>query len=147
MPTLTIAQAASRLGVSAARVSQLLSSCALEGPAQPPGKRAPKNAPRVWEESLERHLLVRRDGRKRGADPQPAEVATLRDDAIRLKIALDVTHEQLVEQRQQTARVTQMLADAVETLQREQDLARRSDEVYESMSTTLTSHLLPDTSA
>ncbi|UZK92645.1 hypothetical protein OIO89_00650 (plasmid) [Mycobacterium ulcerans] len=55
----TLADAGKQLGVTAQRVSQMLSSGELTGP-QYPQQRVPKNAVRVWKWSLDQELARRR---------------------------------------------------------------------------------------
>ena len=143
---LTRRAAAEQLGVTPARISQLLASGQLRGPAQAAGRRAPKNAPRVWRESLEAYARERRGGGRQGiaAAGEMSNLA-LRDDLLRLKYALDQSREQVSKERAQTARVTALLAEAVEALRHEQETASVSEQVIESLSTIWTTHLFPDT--
>jgi hypothetical protein len=142
---LTIVDAATRLRVSRQRISQMLTRGDLDGPPQQPGVRASHNAPRVYLASLEA-WEVRRAGLRptRGGRPdQPCEAA-LRDDAYRLKLALDVARDQLVRQRRQNERLVSMLADTVAALKDEQALAREAERITEEYATIASNHLAPD---
>src|SRR2546423_14767273 len=59
---LTLAEAASRLGVKPQRISQMLRSGDLSGPTIRPGRRAPKGVGRVWENSLQHEIDKRQAG-------------------------------------------------------------------------------------
>jgi len=74
---------------------------------------------------------------------KPSE-AVLKDDAYRLKIALDVARDHVGRQRQQNERLTALLAQAVAALQEEQALAREADRITEEYATIATNHLAPD---
>lgn len=147
MDALTIGQAAHALGITPQRVSQLLAAGALEGPEPPPGQRAPRDAPRVWLESLEAEQQ-RRSAIPAQSKPQRRtydDPDALRDDVFRLKAALDAARDQLARQREQTRRVTRLLADTVAALQEQQELAQEADRITEAYSTLATTHLAPDT--
>lgn len=147
MDVLTIGQAAHALGITPQRVSQLLAAGTLEGPATPPGQRAPRDAPRVWLESLEaeQQRRVALPGRSKPRRQIPDNPDALRDDAFRLKVALDAARDQLARQREQTRRVTRLLAETVAALQEQQELAQEADRITEAYSTLATTQLAPDT--
>lgn len=142
---LSIRDAATRLGVTRQRVSQMLAAGDLTGPPQPAGARAPRNAPRVFVASLE-SWEADRDGHRGGPPRQRSSAAeeALRDDAYRLKLALDVARDQLSKQRLQNEKLTGLLADAVATLQAEQVMARESERITEEYAAIATNHLAPD---
>jgi hypothetical protein len=80
---LTLAEAAERLDVTPARISQLITAGRLEGPDYGHG-RAPKNAPRVWIWSVEEYEHARAATRRassakalRGTRPLDQRVSTL----------------------------------------------------------------------
>lgn len=137
----TIRQAAERLSVTPQRVSQMLRDHTLDGPPQP-GGRAPRNVPRVYLRSLS-DLETRRAGRSVVSQPRVRE-SLLRDDAHRLKLALDIARDQLSRQRQQNERLTTLLAETVAALQDEQALARQADRITEECAALATNHLAPD---
>lgn len=141
---MTLTEAASRLGVTPQRVSQLLSQGRLQGPSQSPGARARKNAPRVYLSSIEERIAQKALPRsQRGRTTSLSETA-LRDDAHRLKLALDVARDQIARQRQQNERLTALLAETVAALRDEQALARKADEITEQYAAIATNHLAPD---
>ena len=141
---LTLKEAASHLGVSPQRISQMLKDGDLDGPPQRPGARAPRNAPRVYMASLEERVARHaKPQRERGRAAMPSEAA-LRDDAHRLKLALDVARDQIARQRQQNERLVALLAEAVAALREEQALARDADQITEQYAAIATNHLAPD---
>lgn len=145
MKALTIIDAATRMGVSRQWVNQMLTRGDLDGPPQPPGARAPRNAPRVYLASLEAREERQADSRSPGQTSRhPPTEAGLRDDAYRLKLALDVARDQVAGQRKQNERLASLLADAVLALQQEQALAREAEQITEAYATIATTHLAPD---
>lgn len=142
----TIQDAAARLGVTRQRINQMLTAGDLDGPHQPAGARAPRNAPRVFIASLESweadHAGRRRSGlsRSRSFDAE----AVLRDDAYRMKLALDTARDQLTKQRLQNEKLAGLLADAVAALQAEQAMAREAERITEEYAAIATNHLAPD---
>lgn len=138
---LTIAEAAALLGVTRARIHQLLAAGDLTGPDFA-GSRAPKGAGRVWPDSAEARQRVGRHRSSRSPEREARETG-LRDDVYRLKIALDVARDSLRAERTQTARVTDLLARTVAALSEQQQLAIRADELAEGYSTILTDLLGP----
>lgn len=68
----------------------------------------------------------------------------MRDDAHRLKLALDVARDQIARHRRQNERLTLLLADAVAALREEQALAREADQITEQYAALATNHLAPD---
>lgn len=140
---LTIQAAATRLGVSRQRIHQMLTAGDLDGPPQTSGARAPRNAPRVFVSSLET-WEAGRAGQRRGF-PSISE-AMFRDDAHRMKLALDIARDQLSKQRRQSERLIGLLADAVAALQTEQAMAREAERITEEYAAIATNHLAPDIS-
>jgi len=136
---LTIGQAATLLGVTQQRVHQLLSRGVLVGPRIPGGQRAQRGAPRVWRSSAEDYLRRRRPR----ASNVPAS-SELRDDVLRLKIALDAARDVIAQERKQSRRLARLLADAVESLQEEQRLADAAEIITEQYASIVTTHLMPD---
>lgn len=141
----TIQDAATRLGVTRQRINQMLTAGDLDGPPQPAGARAPRNALRVFIASLESweaDHAGRRSGprRLRSSDVE----AVLRDDAYRMKLALDTARDQLTKQRLQNEKLAGLLADAVAALQAEQAMARETERITEEYAAIATNHLAPD---
>lgn len=141
---ITIQDAATRLGVTRQRISQLLKSGALDGPPQASGVRGLPNAPRVYVASVQERQTRRAPSRQGGRRPVTGSEATLKDDAHRLKLALDVARDQIARQRGQNERLASLLAQAVAALQDEQALARDSDRITEQYAAIATNHLAPD---
>lgn len=144
MEALTIKDAATCLHVSRQRVSQMLAAGDLDGPVQRPGVRASRDVPRVYVASVEAWGAHRANPSARRARLATAEGETLRDDAHRLKLALDVARDQIARQRTQNERLATLLADTVAALQEEQALAREADRITEEYATIATNHLAPD---
>lgn len=141
----TIQDAATCLGVTPQRINQMLAAGDLTGPSQPSGKRAPRNALRVFSASLESWQASHTGRRHRPRHPEPSELeAALRDDAYRMKLALDIARDQLTQQRLQNERLTGLLADAVAALQSEQAMARETERISEEYAAIVTNHLAPD---
>ncbi|WP_143537911.1 MULTISPECIES: hypothetical protein [unclassified Rhodococcus (in: high G+C Gram-positive bacteria)] len=138
---MTIRDAATRLGVSRQRINQMLKARDLYGPPQPSGTRAPRNAPRVFVSSLE-SWEAGHAGRRGGS--HTVSEATLRDDAYRMKLALDVARDQLTMERRQNEKLTGLLADAVAALQAEHEMARKAERITEEYAAIATNHLGPD---
>jgi len=148
---LTLAEAAAALGVKPQRISQMLRSGALRGPAVRPG-RAPKGAGRVWRDEIEREISERetrsRARRRRSSDgpqagPSAREAAAV-EAALRMKIGLDEARRRLKEERQTQKRLVRMLADAVAEIGRAQATADSLDGIAETYSEALTQLLTPD---
>jgi 1,6-anhydro-N-acetylmuramate kinase len=68
----------------------------------------------------------------------------LRDDVLRLKIALDAARDVIAQERKQSRRLARLLADAVESLQEEQRLADAAEIITEQYASIVTTHLMPD---
>lgn len=141
---MTIQDAAARLGVTRQRISQMLKSGALDGPPQPAGVRGLPNAPRVYVASLQKRQAHRPTGQQAGRRPVTQSEAALRDDAHRLKLALDAARDQIARQRGQNERLASLLAQVVAALQEEQSLAREADHITEQYAAIATNHLAPD---
>lgn len=143
MQALTISEAARQLGVTPQRVHALLRTGGLAGPAKPAEGRAPRGAPRVYISSIEQRLAsMLSDESARPRDDAATRV--LRDDAQRLKIALDAARDQMARLRQQNARLTSLLAETVAALQQEQAMAEQADVIAEQYASIATSHLGPE---
>ncbi|MGN7778853.1 hypothetical protein ACTJJE_04955 [Mycolicibacterium sp. 22603] len=141
----TIRDAAARLGVTRQRINQMLSAGDLNGPRQPEGARAPRNALRVFVASLESWEADHAGRRSGSSGPRPRDVAqVLRDDAYRMKLALDAARDQVTKQRLQNEKLVSLLADAVAALQAEQAMARESERITEEYAAIATNHLAPD---
>jgi len=144
---LTIADAATRLGVTTQRISQLLRTGVLSGPPQPVGRRAPKNAPRVWLASLLTHEEQRAQqreptGTRRRRRSRPS--AQVESAAIHaLKVSLDLARESLAEERQRSRNLTDLLAQTVAELGAQHDLAERADKIADGYSQALSELLAP----
>lgn len=144
---LTIADTATRLGVTTQRVSQLLSEGTLSGPPQPEGRRAPKNATRVWLASLltyEEQRAQRRTPagtRPRGRRTPATQVESAAIHA--LKVSLDLARESLAEERQRSRRLTDLLAQTVAELGAQHDLADRAETIADGYSHALSELLAP----
>lgn len=141
----TIQDAATRLGVTPQRVSQMLKSGVLTGPPQPPGARGVPNAPRVYVASIQDRQMQRASTQHGDGRPGTRSEAALKDDAHRLKLALDVARDQIARQRDQNERLASLLAQTVAALQEEQALARESERITEQYAAIATNHLAPDT--
>lgn len=141
---MTIQEAATRLRVTRQRISEMLKSGVLDGPPQPPGVRARPNVPRVYVTSLQDREAHKATGQRGGGRSATPSEAALKDDAHRLKLALDVARDQIVRQRGQNERLTSLLAQAVAALQEEQALARQGDRITEQYAAIATNHLAPD---
>lgn len=148
---LTLAEAATALGVSPQRISQMLSKGDLHGPAMGSG-RAPKGVGRVWRDEIEREIGEResnsRRRRTRGSgqphgSPSAREAAAL-EAALRMKIGLDDARRNLKEERQVRMRLVSMLADAVAEIGRAQAEADTFDGIADAYSEALTQLLIPD---
>lgn len=141
----TILDAAARLGVTRQRVNQMLSAGDLDGPAQTQAVRARRNAPRVFVASLESLEARRTSDRSNPERAMPVLAETLlRDDAYRMKMALDVARDQIAQQRLQNEKLTGLLADAVDALKAEQAMARETERITEEYAAIATNHLAPD---
>lgn len=126
----------------------MLAARDLDGPTQRLGVRASPNAPRVSISSVEAWESRRADRRTaRSSGRATVTEAGLKDDAYRLKIALDLARDQITRQRQQNERLAALLAETVVALQQEQALAREADGIAEQYATIATNHLAPDTMA
>jgi hypothetical protein len=135
---LTISEAAERLGVTGARIHQMLASGDLLGPPVE-GARGRPGAPRVWASSIEDEVNRRERGDKRGSRPSQ------NDGAVQaLKIALDASRDALRAQRRHTAQITDLLAQAVAALQAQERLTAQADELADGYSGALTQLLSPD---
>lgn len=141
---LTIKDAATRLGVSPQRVSQMLTAGDLDGPHQPAGIRAPRGVPRVHVVSIEVWEAHRANPQARRTRLAAPTEARLRDDAHRLKVALDVARDQITRQRTQNERLSALLSDAVAVLRDEQALAREEARITEEYASIATNHLAPE---
>lgn len=73
-----------------------------------------------------------------------AAIRVLRDDAQRLKIALDAARDQMARLRQQNARLTSLFAETVDALQQEQAMAEQADVITEQYASIATNHLGPE---
>lgn len=134
-----------RLGVTRQRISQMLAAGDLDGPPQPSGARAPRNAPRVFTASLDSWETGHADRRNGPRRPGSSELETaLKDDAYRLKLALDIARDQLAQQRRQNEKLTGLLATAVAAVQAEQAMARETERITEEYAAVATNHLAPD---
>ncbi|WP_225331267.1 hypothetical protein [Mycobacterium intracellulare] len=163
----SLADAGELLGVTAQRVSQMLSSGQLTGPKYPQ-KRVPKHAVRVWKWSLDQEFA------RRQAPPPPRQ-APHRPDAVadraafaqwwerqearvnaaahELKVAADLARQQASEDRRKArqlmsklARVTVQQTELIQLLK--EDLAadsERSERILDAYSDALTQLLAPDT--
>ncbi|SOJ58151.1 hypothetical protein MSIMFB_05631 [Mycobacterium simulans] len=134
-----------RLGVTRQRINQMLTAGDLDGPCQPAGARAPRNALRVFISSLESWESDHAGRRSGPPRPRPSDAeAVLRDDAYRMKLALDAARDQLAQQRLQNEKLAGLLADAVAALQAEQAMAREAERITEEYATIATNHLAPN---
>jgi hypothetical protein len=150
-PAVTLAEAASRLGVTAQRVNQLLNLGQLSGPDVGSG-RARKNAQRVWESSL-RDEIARRSRDHVSKPSAQASAARSRasareaaaiDATLQLKLRLDDAREALRRERQSNERLTNVLAAVTAELQAAQSQADRLDDIAAGYSEALTQLLIPD---
>lgn len=141
----SISQAADRLEVSPQRVSQMLASGHLRGP-HIAGTRAPKNAPRVYVDSLDEAIARRRDRQSHVFPPSDHQGdLAVKDDLWRMKVALDAARDQIARQRRQNERLVTLLAETVAALQHEQAMAQESERIAEEYASILTTHLAPET--
>jgi hypothetical protein len=141
----TIQDAAARLGVTRQRINQMLTAGDLDGPRHPAGARAPRNALRVFIASLESWEADHAGRRSGPPRPRSSDVdAVLRDDAYRMKLALDTARDQLTKQRRQNEKLAGLLADTVAALQTEQAMARETERITEEYAAIATNHLAPD---
>lgn len=148
---LTITEAAAALGVCRQRVSQMLRDGLLEGPRIGPG-RAPKNAPRVWPDTLQAEIDRRRqqaesgrmlDGDARDSrDRRPASSASTA--VLAMKVQLDTARDALRIERRTNQHLTRLLADAVAELQTAQEQSDRLDDIASGYSDALTQVGIPD---
>ncbi|MGH3724609.1 MAG: hypothetical protein ACRDUS_10865 [Mycobacterium sp.] len=142
---MTIQGAATRLGVTRQRISQMLAAGDLDGPLQPAEARAPRNALRVFIASLESWEASHAGRRNGPRHPRSPELgAALRDDAYRMKLALDIARDQLTQQRLQNEKLTRLLADTIAALQAEQAMSREAERITEEYAAIATNHLAPD---
>jgi hypothetical protein len=150
---LTLAEAASRLGVKPQRISQMLRSGDLSGPTVGPG-RAPKGVGRVWESSLQHEIDkrladTRRSRRPRTSDgdvqigPSAREAASL-EAVLQMKVRLDAAREALREERQANKRLTNMLAAVVAELEAAHAQSDHLDNIAEGYSEALAQLTIPD---
>jgi hypothetical protein len=150
---LTLAEAASRLGVTPQRISQMLRSGDLSGPTMGPG-RAPKGVGRVWESSLQHEIdkrLVnirrrRRPGTSNG-DVQTgssAREAAALEAVLQMKVRLDDAREALRHERRASKRLTNLLAAAVAELEAARTQSDRLDNIAEGYSEALAQLIIPD---
>lgn len=162
----SLADSAALLGVTAQRVSQMLSSGKLSGP-QYRQKRVPKHAVRVWKWSLDEELARRQTSPPpRRAPHHPDAVADnaafgqwwqrqearVNAAAHELKVAADLARHQAREDRRtarqlmsKLARVTIQQAELIELLK--EDLAadsERNERILDAYSDALTQLLAPD---
>ncbi|WP_244890287.1 MULTISPECIES: hypothetical protein [Mycobacterium simiae complex] len=162
-----MADAGELLGVTAQRVSQMLSAGKLSGPHYP-HKRVPKHAVRVWKWSLDQELARRQSTpspRSAHHQPDPAadrdvfaqwwerQEARVNAAAHELKVAADLARQQASEDRKKArqlmsklARVTIQQAELIEQLK--DDLAvdtERTERILDAYSDALTQLLAPDT--
>jgi len=150
-PAVTLAEAASRLGVTAQRVSQLLNLGQLSGPDVGPG-RARKNAQRVWESSLRDEIARRsrdhlsKPSARASADRSRASAreAAAMEATLQMKVRLDDAREALRRERQANERLTSVLAAVTTELQIAQSQADRLDDIAAGYSEALTQFLIPD---
>lgn len=160
---LTLAEAAARLRVTPQRISQLLRCGDLDGPPTGSG-RAQKQAPRVWESSLQQEMARRLTGQRRSTHRHPvgagadvskplgrrgqgrssAREAAALEAMLQIKIRLDDAREALRQERQVSKRLTSMLAAATAELQAAQTQADRLDDIAVGYSAALTQLLVPD---
>ncbi len=68
----------------------------------------------------------------------------MRDDAYRMKLALDIARDQLTQQRLQNEKLTRLLADTIAALQAEQAMSREAERITEEYAAIATNHLAPD---
>ncbi len=163
----TLADAGKQLGVTAQRVSQMLSSGELTGP-QYPQQRVPKNAVRVWKWSLDQELARRRStppprhSRRQQPDPGADQEylaqwwsrreARVNAAAHELKVAADLARQHASDERRKArqlmsklARLTIQQAELIERLK--DDLAvesERTEQIIDAYSDALTQLLAPD---
>jgi hypothetical protein len=150
---LTLAEAASRLGVKPQRISQMLRSGDLSGPIIEPG-RAPKGVGRVWESSLQREIDKRLAGIRRSRRPMtldgdvqtgsPARKAAALEAVLQMKVRLDDAREALRDERQANKRLTNMLAAVVAELKAAHARSERLDNIAEGYSEALAQLIIPD---
>lgn len=141
---MTIKDAAARLDVTPQRISQMLTVGDLQGPPQRVGTRATPGALRVYTESLEGARKRKAEGRSARRLRSSGRDETFRDDAYRMKLALDVARDQLAQRRRQNERLTALLAETVAALREEQMLATQAETITEAYSSIATTHLAPD---
>ncbi len=150
---LTLAEAAERLGVEPQRISQMLRSGDLSGPAVGPG-RAPKGVGRVWESSLQQEIDKRQAGIRRirrrttsddrvQAGPSTRESAAL-EAVLQMKIRLDEAREALREERRANTRLTSMLAAVLAEMEVARAQSDRLDNIAEGYSEALAQLIIPD---
>lgn len=150
---LTLAEAASRLGVKPQRISQMLRSGDLSGPTIRPG-RAPKGVGRVWESSLQHEIGKRQGGIRRigrlstsdshvQTDSSTREAAAL-EAVLQMKVRLDQAREALRDERRANKRLTNMLAAAVAEIEAARAQSDRIDDIAEGYSEALAQLIIPD---
>ena len=153
-PAVTLVEAASRLGVTPQRISQLLKLGVLSGPDVGLG-RARKHAPRVWESSLRREVVRRQTDGRRGAGQSSAGTTDLvskslareaaaMEAALQMKLRLDEAREALRRERQANQKLTSVLATVTAELQVAQGQADRLDNIAAGYSDALTQLMIPD---
>lgn len=150
---LTLAEAAAWLGVKPQRISQMLRSGDLSGPAVGQ-ERAPKGAGRVWESSLKQEIDRRKANgrRKQRSDTSENGVhaksstreASMLEATLRMKIRLDDAREALREERRVNRMLTSMLTAVVAELEAMQTQNDRLDNIAEGYSEALRHFLVHD---
>ena len=151
---LTLAEAASRLGVKPQRISQMLRSGDLSGPTIRPGRRAPKGVGRVWESSLQHEIDKRQAGirqirRTSTSDSNVQTGSSTREAAaleavLQMKVKLDHAREALRDERRTNKRLTNMLAAAVAEIEAARAQSDRLDDIAEGYSEALAQLIIPD---
>lgn len=150
----SVAQAASRLGLSEARVHQLLKTRELDGPELPTGRlRHVAGTGRVTEASIET-LLTKRTTQRPSQHPKSVPLpmtaapgssdTALRAAAQELKVQLDSARDALRAERDRSRRVLQVTAELVELLRESTDAADGVDRLADGYSAALTQLLSPD---
>lgn len=151
----TVAQAAERLGLSEARIHQLLRAGELNGPALPPGRlRHIPGTGRITDTSIE-ELIVQRAApqhppRSRATQhpaTPPALVpsdSALRAAAQELKVQLDSARDALRDERERSCRLLRVTSELVDLLRDSSDSADGVDRLADGYSAALTQLLAPD---
>lgn len=151
----TVAQTAQRLGLSEARIHQLLRAGELNGPPLPAGRlRHVPGAGRVTETSIDALLRKRAtpqgEGRSRATQqPSTAPTRLPSDSAFRaaaqeLKVQLDSARDALRAERERSRRLLVVTSELVDLLRDTAEAADGVDRLADGYSAALTQLLSPD---